>query len=306
MLVLVTYDAPTALFDALRRAAPDVRVERASRELLPDAVAVVGSLSDDDAKLATSLRFLQLTSVGAGRHLERLPPGVAIASARGVFGHVVAEQAIALLLALTRGVVVSVRQMHDHAWKQPGPVVSLRGLTVGLLGVGDIGTHAATRLRAFGTRNVGIARTTSRPLPEGMDELRSIAELDAVLPALDVLLSSVPDTPETRRLLDARRLALLKPTAYFVNVGRGSVVDEAALIESLRTGRLAGAGLDVFDREPLPADSPLWDLPNCVVTAHYGGAPGDEPAFTELAADNLARFLDGREIRNIVSRGRGY
>ncbi len=288
---------PPATLEAIRRDDPRFR------ERLPHAHAVVGSLSRDDFDLATNLRWLQLTSVGAGQHLKRLPDHVQLTTARGAFGHVVAEHALALLLALARDLH---RYARTTTWdRSRRRVRSLRGQTLLLLGAGDIAAHVARRAAAFDMRILAVNRTGGDP-HEPFHELHPIDRLDNLLPRADALVNALPDTPQTRGLLDARRLALLPPHALLVNVGRGVTIDTDALVRALREKRLGGAGLDVTDPEPLPDDHPLRSLPNALITPHVGGDPNDWESMTTLVADNIARWLADQPLRNLVSRDRGY
>lgn len=221
----------------------------------------------DDRFLTGSLRWIQAISAGMDQFpLEPIRErGITLTSARGAHTPAVAEHAVALLLALVRGVGMSVRGHHDRVWA-PRPAHEVGGRTLGVLGLGSIGEAVARRAAALGMRVIGTKQhpgdyrgAAERVLgPDGTLEV--CREADAVVVAL-------PSSPETSRIVGREELAALEG-GWLVNVGRGSVVDEEALIAALQSGTLLGAGLDVFEVEPLPPDSPLWDLPNVVITPH--------------------------------------
>ena len=172
-----------------------------------------------------------------------------------------------------------------------------------------IGEALAARARPFGVRVVGVKHEPARRYDAGVavDEVLGLDALDEALPRADHVCLTVPLTDATRHLTDARRLARMRPGAFLYNVSRGAVVDQAALVAALRAGRLAGAGLDVFEEEPLPAESPLWELPNVILTPHVAGAtPRYYERTAALFADNLERFLAGRSLENRFDSGRGY
>ena len=174
-----------------------------------------------------------------------------------------------------------------------------------VVGLGKIGREVARLSRALDARVVGTVREIGDRVPEelGVERLEPAERLDELLPETDVLVLATPHTAQTHRLLDARRLALLKPGAILVNIARGDIVDEAALIAALRSGALRGAALDVFEQEPLPPESPLWDLPNVFVSPHSASTvPAENARIVELFQDNIRRYLDGRPLLNLLDR----
>ncbi len=226
---------------------------------------------------------------------------VLVTTAAGIHGPQMSEMALLHMLALARGMPAMLRNQAAGRWERV-PQRILQSRTVGIVGMGAIGTHLAGVCKALGMRVYGFSRTI-RPVP-GADLMLSRDDLARVAPELDFLVLVVPATPQTRHLVDAGLLAAMKPTAYLINLGRGPVVDEDALIEALRAGTIAGAGLDVFAVEPLPADSPLWQLANVIVTPHAGGHHDlyAEQTLTVLEP-NLRAFVEGRrdEMINVVS-----
>jgi phosphoglycerate dehydrogenase-like enzyme len=190
-------------------------------------------------------------------------------------------------------------------WRQ-GAVGTLENKTLCVVGMGSIGRAIAGRARPFGMRVVGVKRTVREDDEawDYADELYPTAKLSAALSEADYVAVTLPGTPETRRLLDAEAITAIKPGAYFANVGRGSVVDEAALVEALQSGHLSGAALDVFEVEPLPEESPLWGLDNVIVSAHTTDVVPDliNAAQTDLFCENLRRYLAGEELLNVLDK----
>lgn len=251
------------------------------------------------------LQFLQLLTAGYDSLQARgVPPGVQVASAGDSWSPAVAEHAIALMLALVKQLPTAVAGQAQRVWdaaRISPRMRTLRGKTLVIFGYGSIGREAAMRARGLGMRVIGVSRSARRD--EFIDEACAAADFDQVLPAADVLLISAPSSDETRGLIDARRLALLKPTSLVVNIARGNIVDAAALRAALLAGQLGGAGLDVTDPEPLPADDPLWDTPNLILTPHVSGATGPDGdlRLAEHAAANVARFVSGQTPSHLIN-----
>lgn len=267
-----------------------------------DATVVIGCVGPEFLLKCKNLKWCQTWSAGVDPYLApgAFPPGAVLTSAVGAYGQSVAEVMFASLLAVMKRLPVYRDQQRARRWADAGKVKTLLGSTVLLLGTGDIGSHLAPMVKAMGARAVGLNRHPERPV-EGIDELHPFSELDQWLPRADVVAMSLPGSPETAGLMDARRLALMKPDAILVNAGRGSAVDGLALADALRAGRLWGAALDVTDPEPLPAGHPLWDCPDLVLTPHVAGGdhlPFILPNIVEIALDNLSRYTAGEPLRN--------
>jgi D-2-hydroxyacid dehydrogenase (NADP+) len=253
-----------------------------------------------------SLRWFQLGSAGADGFVGSVPETVCLTNASGVFDVAMAEHAFALMLALARGVDSMVRAQAEARWEKGVRRGELFAAQLTIVGLGRVGTAIAQRAKAFGMRVVGVKRRPSQP-PACVDRLITLDELDKVLPSTDHLMLVLPSSPQTRHILDARRLELLPRHACLYNLGRGTAVDEAALAKVLSESKLAGAGLDVFEREPLPPESPLWGLQNVIVSPHLGGRTSRYPElFFELFFENLTRFLAGEPLFNQVDRAFGY
>lgn len=215
-----------------------------------------------------NLRFIQLTSAGFDRvDMDYVnAQGIEIHNARGVYSIPMAEFAVSGVLQLYKQTRFFYENQKTHRWEKHRELLELFGRAVTIVGCGNVGTECAKRFKAFGCRITGVDIAPRRD--DAYDAMLPIEKLDEALPASDVLVLTVPLTKATERLIDARRLELMKDAAVVVNISRGKVIDETALAEKLRTRRLMGAVLDVFEMEPLPASSPLWDLPNAILTPH--------------------------------------
>lgn len=236
----------------------------------------------------TALRYVQLTSAGFDRvdlpELRRR--GVRVHNARGVYSAPMAEFALAGVLALYKQLRFFTDRQRERHWVKHRGLLELGGRTVTILGCGSVGTECARRFAAFGCRVLGVDLFPRQD--PAFSEVRPLAELDALLPETDILLLTLPLTPETRGLVDANRLARLPAGAVLVNIARGPVVAEAALLRALEAGRLAGAVLDVFETEPLPADSPLWSMENVILTPHNSFVgPGNGARLSQVILENL-------------------
>ena len=245
------------------------------------------------------LRWVQLPTMGFDPvELHGVPPGITVTSAGDAYAPTVAEHAVAMLLALMRRIPAAVRDGEDARWDQSGAraIGTLNDATVAVVGFGNIGREIARRLRGFGARVVSVTRSgRSDPLA---DESARVDDLAAVFARCDAVVLAVLLNADTRHLLGAKALAALPPHAIVINIARGGVVDHAALHDALAAGRLGGAGLDVTDPEPLPADSPLWKLPNVLITPHVAGYGGDVAPrrILALVERNLGHFMAGRPL----------
>ncbi|MCX8101513.1 MAG: D-2-hydroxyacid dehydrogenase [Geminicoccaceae bacterium] len=273
-----------------------------------EVLVISGLWRDALLERAPRLRFVQSISAGTDQYDKAAlrARGIRLASAAGVNANAVAEHALALLLALTRLVPEAVRNQDRRVWRgMIGELdrreQELAGKTLLLVGLGRIGARIAALARAFGMRVVAVRRDPAAGAA-GAEEVHGLAALDRLLPEADLLVLACPLTPETENLIDARRLALLKPGALFVNVARGRCVVEEALLDALRSGRIAAAAIDVAREEPLPADSPLWTAPNLLITPHSAGETrAYEDRVLDLLLENLDRLRRGEsQLRNQV------
>jgi phosphoglycerate dehydrogenase-like enzyme len=257
--------------------------------------------------LADAPRLRWVSSTGAGvdnimAARDYLPPGVIATRMVDIFNDAMAEYVLGYLLALTLDVRRVLRQQAAKEWVQFAPPL-LRGRRAVVVGLGRIGGEVARTLQRAGLDVVGVSRTGGPA--EGIEEVHPIGELDSVLPRADVLVLVTPLTNETRGLIDGRRLGLLPNGAVVVNIGRGAVVKQDDLVRALQSGALGGAALDVFEREPLPEDSPLWTMENVIVTPHISG-PDNIPVNAQRFLENYRRFVAGEPLAGVVDFERGY
>jgi phosphoglycerate dehydrogenase-like enzyme len=278
---------------------------------IADAEIVFGRITREAFVSARQLRWIQCQGAGVETMAE-IPEiaesGVIVTNTRGAHARTIAEHAFGMLIALARGFRSLFKAQEAGVWKRPldAPMVGLSGLTMGVIGLGNIGRAIARRAHAFEMTVIAVD-AEDVPRPEYVAEVRRLDGLPDLLDAADVVVVSAPYTPVTARMLDGERLRLLKPTAYLIVVSRGGIVDEEALAVMLREGKLAGAGVDVTDVEPLPSDSPLWSAPNLILTPHCSGQ-SRQTTETALAIlrENLARYLAGEPLQNLVDIRRGY
>ena len=256
---------------------------------------------------AGDLKWVQAASAGVDGLLfrELIESPVVVTNARGVFDEAIAEYTLGLLLLFAKGFPATLERQRARDWR-PRETERLEGRRLLVVGAGPVG-HAIGR--AAGRLGM-IVRAVARTPRPGNQVFRVVYGRDELAEACgwaDVVVDALPSTPETRHAFDAGVFAAMRPHARFVNIGRGATVDEEALVAALREGALAGVALDVFEREPLPPDSPLWDLPNVIVSPHMAGtSAGWREAVVELFLENLERYLTGRPLRNVVDKGLGY
>jgi glyoxylate/hydroxypyruvate reductase A len=253
---------------------------------------------------ATRLTWLQAMGAGVDWALvPELAPAVVVTRAPGIFGAWMSEYVLGWCAWVTQRMETYRAAQRERRWIDTVLPGRLRGATLALVGLGDIGREIARVGRAVGMRVIGVSRS-GRRLP-GLERVYRAAALHRALAAADFVVVVVPLTSATRGLIDARALAAMRPGAWLFNLGRGAVVDDAALVKALVSRRIAGAVLDVFPTEPLPADHPLWGLDNAVITPHVSG-PSTAAEIAPIFNDNLARWLAHRPLRHVVDRRRGY
>ncbi len=332
--VLVAMPFTDAQLDKLRAVSPRFHVERRPgtwekpvADLLDPNVDI---LYTSNARFSLSqvphLRWVQLHSAGI-EHIvdsELWRSDIPVTNVSGIHAVPIAQYVWAQILAFAHRVPTMLRFQEKHEWAHNRwdnfAPRDIRGQTIALVGYGAIGREVARLAQAFGTRVLATKRAVGDQLYRGWrmpgvgDNDGSVPEryyppeaLHEMLAAADYVVVSAPLTPSTRHLIGAAELAAMKPSAFLVNIARGGLIDQAALIEALRNGKIAGAGLDVFDPEPLPADSPLWGMENVVISPHVSGFTlhYDDWA-TDLFAENLRRFLADEPLINLVDRREGY
>ena len=315
------YIAPDWLADRLRAQFPSIEVvllaslERMQSEIADAEVLLAQSLKREQFLAARALRWIHCPSAAVHQFMfpEFVASSVALTNGSEVHAPAVAEQVMAMMFSLARRIPESVRFQQKHVWGQ-GPIwderrasFELSGCTLGLVGLGSIGRNVAQRASAMGIHVIAVREHAEKPRPEFVEEVLPTSRLNEMLARSDYVVLSPPITLATKGMIGREQLGAMKPNAYLINVGRGPLVDEAALIETLRARKIAGAALDVFDKEPLPADSPLWDLDNLLITPHTGG-------FTEkmwerqyaIFTENLRRYLNAQPLLGLIDKHRGY
>lgn len=269
---------------------------------LQKAEVIIGEPTPEELHQARKLRWVQLTWAGFDRYTKKsFPEHVLLTTASGAFGSTIAEHALAMLLALCRRLPAYIR---ENNIEDLGSEKQLAGGNAVIFGCGDIGTQIAARMKALGVSTVGVCRNVKQPRPY-FDALTTLACVPALLPEADFVLCALPHTTQTAGFLNAERLALLKKDAILINVGRGSLIDTAALIECLQKGSLFGVGLDVVLPDPLPQEHPLRFHPRVLLTPHVAGVGfrhlrQTEDAIWKICLENLRRYLDGKPMKNKV------
>jgi phosphoglycerate dehydrogenase-like enzyme len=285
----------------------------ALRRLLPEAdVAFTPFVDRDIFASAARLRWVQSPAAGVGSLMfpELLASPVIVTSARGIRARSIAEHVLGVTLALARLIPATLRAQAAHRWAQDeleAGVRTLQGQRMGIVGLGAIGLEVAKIAAPFGFRITAIRRRAGEPRPDQVDAVWTPERLPDLLAQSDVVVLAAPHTPETKRLIGRAQLDHMKRGALLVNVARGKLVDDEAIVDALRDGRLGGAALDVFSDEPLDPSSPYWDLPNVIVTPHTSGVMQDYwTPLVALFADNLRRFEKGEPLLNVVDKVAGY
>ncbi len=274
--------------------------------------AVIGTCSAEILDAGHDVVWVQIFSAGADRcvPVESIRRGdVLLTNMQKMSSPVLAEHAVAMVAALARGLVMHSKAMASGQWQRRGPMTenmqSISGKTLLVVGLGGIGTEVARRAAALGMRVTGTRRS-SREGPDFVDYVGLSSELHELAAEADFIVNALPLTPETTGIFNAEFFAAAKPGMIFVSVGRGKSTVTADLIAALESGQVAGAGLDVTDPEPLPADHPLWQVPNVLITPHIAGVGGTRERHAVLLRENLRRFIDGDALYNVVDPNAGY
>jgi phosphoglycerate dehydrogenase-like enzyme len=266
-----------------------------------------GKLSIQD--VAPHLKWIQLTSAGADRLLNSgfIEGGITVTTVSGLHATPIGEFVLGAMLMFAKGAPRTMRAQMRHEWVRFAPT-ELHGKTVGVVGIGHIGAEVGRLSKAFGCRVLGTKRSATRiETAPYADEIMPASELPRLLGESDYVVLSMPLTAETRGMIGERELRAMKPTAVLINIARGAVTVEADLIRALREGWIAGAALDVFGQEPLPGDSPFWDMENVILTPHIsGGTEIYNQRAVSIFAENLRRYLAGGPLENVVDPERGY
>lgn len=314
------WNAPAWFPKRLRQEFPQVSVvhlpdyKRVDEEIVDAEIAIAWSIRPAQVSAAKNLRWIH--SPAAAVHQLMFPEFVnseiILTNAREVHGPVVAEHVIALIFALAKKIPESALLQQKHVWGQQilwdelPRVREVAGATVGIVGLGSIGRAVATSAKALGMKVIAMREHPEKG-SEGADVVFGPAQIGEIFRQADYIVLAVPVTDGTKAIANAERLALMKPGACLINVGRGPLVDEPALAAALREKTIGGAALDVFPKEPLPADSPLWDVPNLLITPHTAALTDKlwERHYA-LFSENLRRYLGGQPLLAVVDKQKGY
>jgi phosphoglycerate dehydrogenase-like enzyme len=314
------WNIPASYVEDLRRAFPAHTFLHAATEaealaLIPDVdVIFAGQVDRRQLAAGSALQWIHSPAAGVGGMLypEMLARPIVITNSRGMSADTIGEHVVAVAMALFRRLPLAVRRQVQHDWAMdeisapPGnrTIAASRALIVGL---GAIGTAAGQRLAGLGAEVSAIRRTVATGAPDWVREVAPPDRLRELLPRADIVAICAPETSDTQRIMGAAELSAMHRDAILVNVSRGKLVDQAALVAALQAGAIAGAALDVFEHEPLDPASPLWDLPNVLITPHTSGFRVDHwDAATALFAENLRRFDSGAPLVNVVNKQAGY
>ena len=315
------WNPPDWVAERLRREFPQIEIVHLKDyagldEQIKDAEVVVAwSLRPEQVKSATKLRWVHSTAAAVHQLIfpELVHSDIVLTNASDVHGPVVAEHVMALIFALAKRIPQAVRFQQKRVWgqkalwdTQPRPR-EIAGATVGFVGLGSIGSVAAKHAAALGMRVIASREHPDKPKPPNVEAIFSPDDLHLLLGESDYVVLAAPVTPRTQHLMDATHLSQMRPEAYLINVSRGSLVDHAALAVALRNQSIGGAALDVFDKEPLAADSPLWDLENLLITPHTAGLTEKlwERNYA-LIAENLRRYVAHQPLLAVVDKKKGY
>jgi D-2-hydroxyacid dehydrogenase (NADP+) len=258
---------------------------------------------------APKLKWMQTMSAGvdrfAGTDIWESP--VTITGVSGMHATPIGEYVLQIMLMFAKKAPLYFQMKQEREWKRFSPAV-LRDRTVGIVGLGSIGREVARLSKAFGMRVIATRRSAGKSSrARYVDKMYTPAQLHSLLAESDYVAITLPLTHETREIISEKELKAMKPTGYIINIGRGGLIDEKALIQALKENRIAGAGLDVTAVEPLPADSPLWDLDNVILSPHVSGAMEDyQTRATDIFCENLKRYLSGKRLLNVIDKKKGY
>jgi D-2-hydroxyacid dehydrogenase (NADP+) len=316
LLCLEPDEFTEADISAIRSMAPEYELLATSnaeeiRQRMQEIEVAVGSCPPELILEMPQLRWYQQWGAGADwlqKHPEAQEHPFQVTTVSGVHSIPISEHILAFLLAFARAFPKAFAYQRAKQWTAPGwdDVFELAGKTMLVLGLGAIGARTAQIASALGVHVIGIRRSQGDSLP-GVATIYTPDEMLELLPRADFVVITLPLTPETQDLIGEPELRAMKSSAYIINIGRGGIINEAALVRALQQGQIAGAGLDVFAEEPLPAGSPLWEMENVIITCHYSGQTPvyDARAFT-IFLDNLRRYQSGETLRNIVDKSLGY
>lgn len=315
------WNAPAWFSERLRKEFPQLEIvqlgdfDQTETQIWDAEIVVTWSLRPEQFNAAAKLRWIHSPAAAVHQLLfpELIASDVILTNGREVHGATVAELVIALIFALAKKLPLAMRCQGQRVWgqnqvweSQPQPR-EVAGATLGLIGLGSIGTEVAKRASAIGMRVIAVRNRVETRKPDNVEQVYASSQIDLMLSNSDYVVIAAPLTASTSGMINAERLASMKSDAYLINVSRGQLVDESALAEALRSEKIAGAALDVFEKEPLPPDSPLWDLQNLLITPHIAGFSANlwEKHYA-FFTENLRRYLSHQPLVAIVDKTKGY
>ena len=308
---LVIYPAiPDDALVTVQSVSPDLTIVQADTEedtadVIADADCFYGTINPRLLSAATKLQWIQTPVAGLENYMfhELMEHPVTLTNMRGIYSDFIADYVLGFVLSFARGFHRYRWHQQERFWSEPLDAIHLSESTLGVIGLGSIGHEIAVRSKAFGMHVIAIdARRTETT--EFVDDLRSTTELDWLLAESDFVVIAAPQTPQTEKMMQSPQFKTMKPTAFLINIGRGAIVDLTDLVDALTTKEIAGAGLDVFEQEPLPPEHPLWDMENVIITPHVAGLLLHiyEPRRLQVLVDNLRRFVNGNALVNVVDK----
>ena len=304
--------------ERIRQIAPEAEIiiiknkqdwEQRADELTSKTEVVFGRLPFARYRELPNLRWVQQDFAGTDWLLnfpDLIEKDFILTNASGVHAIPIAEHILAMMLALARDFPYSFRKQRNHQWGRRGRVIELEGTTLGVIGLGKIGEKTAEKAKGLNMKVLATRRNPERSSPY-VDRMYGTEGLQDLLSQSDWVVIAAPMTPETRGMIGEKELRSMKKSAHIINIARGSIIQEKVLIKALQEGWIAGAGLDVFEKEPLPEDSPLWDMENVIITGHFAGStPFYFERVLEIFLENLRRYRSGEPLINVVDKQRGY
>ena len=316
--ILVDMNEPELLKE-LQSVTPQARIvparpENVLQEIV-DADAFIGDITPDEVRAAKQLKWVQVMSAGVEQVLFPREGGEALRNSNIVLtnnqivqGPEIADHAMSMLLMLSRRLFIYYKNQEQELWRSPRPYpgIELRGKTAVVIGVGGIGAQIAARANGFGMKVIGVD-PEDMPFMPFLEKVVKPDQLDEVVPQADVVFVSAPYTPQSHKMMGSGQFALMKKNSYFIAVSRGGIYDMGGLVKALDEKRLAGAGVDVTDPEPLPKDHPLWKFENAIITPHIAGrSDQDAGRMVGTIQENIRRFVAGKPLINVVDKKKGY
>ncbi len=308
------FDVNGEKLERIREIAPDASVTAVPREeatpaMVKDAEIIIGRPKREYIRESDSLKWMQLPSAGADGYTDKSlfrNENFILTNCSGVYGMPIAEHVFGMIFAFNKNFYYHFKNRAEKKWDRKLNRADFCGSAIGIIGLGDIGSQIAKGAKGFGATVLAVKRTPDHK-PEFVDELYGEDGIDTVMAKSDYVVIALPHTGTTKGIITEERLRKMKPGSFFINIARGDIVDQDALIKALREKRIAGAGLDATSPEPLPSGSPLWEMENVIITPHSSGfSPTNIDRRFEIFYENLKRYLTGEKLTHIVDMDKGY